>query len=442
MVLGLSQQHPFTQSIPSAIALAARSPDSTKFSITGVIMRTPAIATAKKKKETTNPVSPSSGPVFVAPQILQPHPHNVAIYGEDEDVSDLVRLIQDSDWIKPLVVTPAHTIISGHRRWKAAQQLKLETIPVEYRSFPHELAELEALLLENASRHKTTEQKVREANLWKTLETELALQRQKSQLKQGNTVPVQDNCPEREKGQTRDHLAARVGLGSGKTYERAARVTRQIDEWLDAGQQDAASALRKVLNYQSVAAAYQLLKMDSQQRDTILSLIASAKAKTVKGALQLMKRAESIASMKPPNLAGFSKGDIVEVNEEATNYVGLRGRVDQLNPVEQQIWVELEQDKKKVSFQPCELTLIAKMPPPVPYQVGDWVRIEMERNEAIALEDSLWNGFWGEVVSIGETGSVEVNVGAKTLRILPRDLQAIDLDFGQKKADSRDDNAN
>ena len=96
-----------------------------------------------------------------------------------------------------MVVTPAHTIISGHRRWKAAQQLKLETIPVEYRSFPHELAELEALLLENASRHKTTEQKVREANLWKTLETELALQRQKSQLKQGNTVPVQDNCPER-----------------------------------------------------------------------------------------------------------------------------------------------------------------------------------------------------------------------------------------------------
>ncbi len=44
-------------------------------------MDTPAIATAKNKKETTNPVSPSSGPVFVAPQILQPHPHNAAIYG-------------------------------------------------------------------------------------------------------------------------------------------------------------------------------------------------------------------------------------------------------------------------------------------------------------------------------------------------------------------------
>lgn len=139
-------------------------------------MDTPAIATAKKKNEATNPVTPSSGPVFVAPQILQPHPHNAAIYGEDEDVSDLVRLIQDSNWIKPLVVTPAHTIISGHRRWKAAQQLKLKTIPVEYRSFPHERAELEALLLENASRHKTTEQKVREANLWKTLESERALQ--------------------------------------------------------------------------------------------------------------------------------------------------------------------------------------------------------------------------------------------------------------------------
>ncbi|MGH2413377.1 MAG: ParB N-terminal domain-containing protein, partial [Microcystaceae cyanobacterium] len=42
------------------------------------------------------------------------------MYGQDEDVSDLVELIERSQWVKPLVVTPAGTIISGHRRWKAA----------------------------------------------------------------------------------------------------------------------------------------------------------------------------------------------------------------------------------------------------------------------------------------------------------------------------------
>jgi ParB family chromosome partitioning protein len=43
---------------------------------------------------------------------------------------------------------------------------------VEVREFENELAELEALLLENASRFKTTEQKVREALMWRSLESQ------------------------------------------------------------------------------------------------------------------------------------------------------------------------------------------------------------------------------------------------------------------------------
>ena len=90
------------------------------------------------------------------PRTLKPHPCNSSIYGEDEDVTELVSLIRNSGWVKPLVVTSENTIISGHRRWKAAMKLGLETVPCVVREFQDSVDELEALLLENASRLKTT----------------------------------------------------------------------------------------------------------------------------------------------------------------------------------------------------------------------------------------------------------------------------------------------
>ncbi|MGK7873208.1 MAG: DNA (cytosine-5-)-methyltransferase [Xenococcaceae cyanobacterium] len=88
----------------------------------------------------------------VNPHSLKPHPRNRSIYGKDEDISDLVEQIRRTAWIKPLVVNKQHQIISGHRRWKAALALGLETVPVEVREFESELDELEALLLENQYR--------------------------------------------------------------------------------------------------------------------------------------------------------------------------------------------------------------------------------------------------------------------------------------------------
>jgi ParB family chromosome partitioning protein len=83
------------------------------------------------------------------PRLLKPHPRNASLYGEDESFSDLVELIGNSNWLKPLVITPDFIIISGHRRWKAALGLGWLSIPVIVREFKDALAELEALLLEN-----------------------------------------------------------------------------------------------------------------------------------------------------------------------------------------------------------------------------------------------------------------------------------------------------
>jgi ParB/RepB/Spo0J family partition protein len=123
-------------------------------------------------------LSPDTSPIRVDPQTLKPHPRYRKIYGEDEDISQLVESIRTSGWWRPLLVTPKRTIVSGHRRWRAALELGLDWVPVEVRAFPHRMAELETLLVENSSRFKTREQKVREANSWKEIEADKAKRRQ------------------------------------------------------------------------------------------------------------------------------------------------------------------------------------------------------------------------------------------------------------------------
>ena len=244
---------------------------------------------------------------------LKPHPRNEVIYGE-EDVTELVEHIRESHWVKPLVCTSTGTIISGHRRWKAAIELRLKSVPVEVREFSDELAELEALLLENANRLKTTEQKVREAEAWKEVETHKAKTRQ---IVLAGTRPnchpdLQENFPEGHKGQARDAIANRVGLGSGRNYEKAAKVVTQIDEEASLGHPEVAKVLRKVLNEQSVDAAHMLLKRPTQYRHAIANLIINGDAKTTKQAERMVKKDTAVEFNVPTGQATAGETSIAE----------------------------------------------------------------------------------------------------------------------------------
>ena len=363
----------------------------------------------------------------LALSLLKPHPRNSSIYGS-EDVSELVELIRSSQWVRPLVVTPNHIIISGHRRWKAVCLLGWATVPVEYRSFADELAELEALLLENASRFKTTEQKVREAEAWKEVE------RIKAKDRQGTRTDIQENFPGCDSGQVRDRVARRVGLGSGRTYEKAAKVVTQIDSEASLGHLEIAQALRKVLNEQSVDAAHVLLAKSPQERYAIANLIVNKKAKSIKQAAQMLEQNNYVKFNDPSQatLAGFSTGDWVTINDNAQSktYIGLKGQVEQILAFESQISVNFkdnfEDGSNKVRFYPHELTLIAKAPPPCPYKVDDIVFVDIDRHEAVSTQEKKWNGCWGKVTQIGERSSVKVDVGFKSLQLFPRDLKATD----------------
>ncbi len=219
-------------------------------------------ATGSKQKSLPNPIFH-----LVDPTTLRPHPLNFSIYGDAEDVSALVELIRASEWVRPLVINQHNNIISGHRRCMAVQILGWKTVPVEVREFPSEEAELEALLLENASREKTREQKVREAEAWERVERAKAKQRQQlaaamtnQKLGKETNETLVENFPQASKGKSRDKVAKLVGLGSGRNYAKAKKVVEAINELKFHGDIEGALDLRKVLNEQSVDAALKRLK--------------------------------------------------------------------------------------------------------------------------------------------------------------------------------------
>ena len=118
---------------------------------------------------------------------LQTHLANSKIYNDEyEDVTELAEQIKKSGWIKPLVVNHFNVIISGHRRYRAAIKLGMKEIPIERKSFSSTEDEMEMLLLENHTRLKTIEQKVREAEAWRKIEEARARARKHANLRNNN----------------------------------------------------------------------------------------------------------------------------------------------------------------------------------------------------------------------------------------------------------------
>lgn len=231
----------------------------------------------------------------VNPRNLKPHERNAPIYGEDEPIGTLVERIRRSGWIKPLVVNQHGVIVSGHRRWRAALELGIGSIPVERRQYENDTAELEALLLENATRDKTHEQKVREAEEWVEIEKAKAKSRQgtRTDLLQNFATSVSPSEKVRAAGEwfaehelkqkepARDRLAEKVGFGSGFSYEKAKKVVDQADVLRATGDSERARTWLNVLNNQSVDAAAKLLKEDAPIRVQILDKIATGEARNV-----------------------------------------------------------------------------------------------------------------------------------------------------------------
>lgn len=196
--------------------------------------------------------------VYIDPHLLTPHPNNTQIYGE-EDVTDLAQSIAESGWMKPLTINEKNVVIAGHRRRQAGIKLGWDKVPAIVETFASPEAEMERLLRENENRDKTPEQQIREGMTWEPIEETKAKNRQSVT---GNQYTGKnghrEKFPEDQSGRVRDIIARRVGLGTGKTYEKGKDVVKYMDSMIAIGS-ERGSILRMNLNDDSIHAAHKAM---------------------------------------------------------------------------------------------------------------------------------------------------------------------------------------
>lgn len=169
---------------------------------------------------------------WVDPKLLKPHKVSLQIYGEDS-CEDLVESVRELGVLQPLYVTPKGVIISGHRRWRAAD-LAGKQVPVIRKSYPRPLDEQQAIIEFNRYRIKTGQQLYNEG---KALEE--ILTRKRGRPKREEKV---ENFPPFEK--TRDAIAEAIGLGSGKQWDKLEYVAEHSPELLTEIKPDGISITR------------------------------------------------------------------------------------------------------------------------------------------------------------------------------------------------------
>jgi ParB-like chromosome segregation protein Spo0J len=191
----------------------------------------------------------------IHPEELKESPHSTCIFDADPDPA-LLASIADHGIQTPIVVAAdGQTVVSGHRRRRAALKLGLTAMPVIIRSDIETDDQLRAAILEsNVARIKTPEERAREYMARLPIEQHAAAERRRE--------GVDSAAP---KGDARD-LAARYVGWSGRQAEKAARVVQAIDAAHDAGNSAFAAELRTKLK-KSVDAAHRLICTDGMAHD-------------------------------------------------------------------------------------------------------------------------------------------------------------------------------
>ena len=171
--------------------------------------------------KTTNP----KAPVMIPVENLVPfdgHPYKVL---DDESMYDLIGSVQDSGILEPLTVRPLentdnYEIISGHRRYRAAQKAGITEVPAFIRAVSRDEA---AIMLVDSNLHREKILPSEKAFAYKLKAEALNRQGKRSDLTSSQVA-------------TRLDTAAEIGNASGEsrdTVYRYIRLTNLIPELLD-----------------------------------------------------------------------------------------------------------------------------------------------------------------------------------------------------------------
>ena len=115
----------------------------------------------------------------VPPDLILPNPTQPRRRFDSESISALAESLRTAGIIQPLIVRPLadgrYEIIAGERRWRAAREAGLETVPVVLRD-ENEAKRMEMALIENVAREQLNP--VEEARACATLVEDLGLSKE------------------------------------------------------------------------------------------------------------------------------------------------------------------------------------------------------------------------------------------------------------------------
>lgn len=214
------------------------------------------------------------------PSQLMPHALNDRIYGDSAD-TELIESIKQKGILTPLTVTFDDRIISGHRRWRAALDLGIVSVPVVIFGSEDELDIEEALIEANRQRVKTMEQIGREGPELRRIQNERSSRQGTNQYTKNSSdsKEIDNSNKERldrmssywtgeksasviqktEAPRPRNQVAERLGV-SHNVLHQAEKVVTAIDTLKASGEEKKAEELRSKLNTGSVKKAYEEAK--------------------------------------------------------------------------------------------------------------------------------------------------------------------------------------
>src|SRR5687767_2161194 len=103
------------------------------------------------------PTTSDSGILDLPVEALEPNPVQPRTHFPAAALAELAESIRESGLVQPILVrrtpTGRHQIIAGERRWRAAKQVGLATVPVMVRDVPDDRL-LEMALVENIQREE------------------------------------------------------------------------------------------------------------------------------------------------------------------------------------------------------------------------------------------------------------------------------------------------
>jgi ParB family chromosome partitioning protein len=162
---------------------------------------------------------------------LEPNPYQPRVAIDPAALQELAGSIRESGLVQPILVRRAgagYQIIAGERRWRAAQQLGLATVPVAVRDVPDDRL-LELALVENIQRQELTA--LEEAQAFQRLQEEFHLTQEEVARKVGRDRSTVANTLRllRLPREIRDLLAGgRLDAGHGRALLAVDRLDDQL----------------------------------------------------------------------------------------------------------------------------------------------------------------------------------------------------------------------